>query len=1054
MVIFYFSVILAFFAGSVFAKPISQSEAHNIASNLVKNKKHLVKLKTKKARNLQAQKDALYYVFETGENGFAIIAGDDNFKPILGFSENGKFDYADMPPNFAWYLQNLEKELEYALQNEQMASSEIQMEWERYAANPYTIGTYLIKTTWSQESPYNNMCPVISGSAAVTGCVATSMSQIMNYHKWPLNISGNIPGYNTRDLGISVSAINRQNFSYDWANMANSYSGTTTTAQKNAVATIMHHAGAAVQMDYNTSASGGSGAYSTDIPKAMPLYFDYDKNIIFIARDGQYYRPEDYTAIGNGSWRPANDSILPSIWDDIMKIQIDSLLPIIYSGSGSGGHSFILDGYDNSGRFHFNWGWRGDYDGWFVSTVLNPGTNHNYSSDQDAIINIMPNLYGAGSSDLRIFGRNLRTQKSLVARGEVFTVNPTIYNIGTATSPRGKTLGIAIFNSEEQFRIIGIAELDSVMSFTRARELTNSSYLRGDFSLDVQSIVPADISPGNYVLKTVIKNEHNEWEILKTAKNYLNNTTIIVDEEIIPDDSNIRLCGDIEITQIESDSILQGKPLEVNIPIRNIGTNTFIGKISTELSNGLNSDIEKIDESLVTVPVGNTCKTVNLYSNSIVSNGGEYILSAMAENLSREKKLIEEYKQGSYNYKNQIPVYIKGLVHGNLIVNKSSAIAPDDYVFVDSLNAILYNIGQNSLTNLNLNFKHGIFASSKNIASTLLSGNSYSLKFAPILGLKTGTYKDTLIITGDNGIYLSYPLEFKIMPANEYYTGSFDITPLVFSKSYSNYDTEETKSTNFISAGNLTGLVANFGKGTAFELVSGLPSELPFNSSTIVSIKTKSGLALGIGIYIDTLFVTGNNGVSVKLPLEFEIVLGFYVPKLEINGNIAPVQENYNSVDSLKLILSNMGQRPFTSLNLNFKHRIFASNKYIAGTILPENSDSLKFAPVLGLKAGVYKDTLIITGNNGIHLSHPLEFEVAEVPSEVTPPNVNVVKWNSIIAEIPQNAKVWVYNIKGEPVAKSETLSNIRNFALPPGIYIVKIKGEKFNLSRKVIVTP
>jgi len=55
-----------------------------------------------------------------------------------------------------------------------------------------------------------------------------------------------------------------------------------------------------------------------------------------------------------------------------MKIQIDSLLPIIYSGSGSGGHSFILDGYDNSGRFHFNWGWRGDYDGWFVSTVLNP----------------------------------------------------------------------------------------------------------------------------------------------------------------------------------------------------------------------------------------------------------------------------------------------------------------------------------------------------------------------------------------------------------------------------------------------------------------------------------------------------------------------------------------------------------------------------------------------------------------------------------------------------------------------------------------------------------
>jgi len=74
-----------------------------------------------------------------------------------------------------------------------------------------------------------------------------------------------------------------------------------------------------------------------------------------------------------------------------------------------------------------------------------------------------------------------------------------------------------------------------------------------------------------------------------------------------------------------------------------------------------------------------------------------------------------------------------------------------------------------------------------------------------------------------------------------------------------------------------------------------------------------------------------------------------------------------------------------------------------------------------------------------------LEFEVALSM---------VVKWNSVIAEIPQSAKVWVYDIKGKPIAKSETLNNIQNFALPPGIYIVRIKGEKFNLSRKVIVMP
>jgi hypothetical protein len=1188
MIIFCFSVILAFFASSVFAKPVSQNEAHGIALNLTKDKKYSIKLKTKKSRHLQARfsneiasqdVDVLYYVFEIGENSFAIIAGDDIFKPVLGFSENGKFDYADMPPNFAWYLQNLERELEYALQNGQTASLETQIEWEKYAANPYIIGTNLIKTTWSQESPYNNMCP-ISGSA-VTGCVATAMSQIMKHHGWPLNISSNIPAYNTKNLGISVPTINRQNFSYDWANMANSYSGTTTTAQKNAVATIMYHAGASVQMDYNTS-SNGSGAYATDIPKAMSMYFDYDKNIRFITKNGNYYRPEDYTAIGSSSWTPANDSILPYIWDDIMKIQIDSLLPVIYSGNPqdkSSGHSFILDGYDNSGKFHFNWGWRGDYDGWFVSTVLNPST-HNYSYDQDATINIMPNLYGTGNSDLRIFGRNLRMQKSLVARGEIFTVNPTIYNIGTATSPRGKILGIAIFNSEEQFKIIGIAELDSVMSFTRARELTNSSYLRGDFSLEVQSVVPPDISPGSYILRAVIKNENNEWEILKTAKNYLNEATITVDEEILSDNSNIRLGGEIKLTSNENNNaILQDKPLEINVSVCNNGTNTFIGKISVEIGNVSNSDVEKIAENWVAIPVSNTCKTINLYSNSITSSGGEYILSAMAENLSSEKKLIEEYQLGSYiHYKNQIPVYIKGLVHGNLIVNNNSAIASNGYTFVDSLNLTLSNIGQNSLTSLELNFKQGIFASSKNIESIILPENSNSLKFAPVLDLEIGTYKDTLIITGDNGIYLLHPLEFKVVPTSEYYTGSFDITPLIFSKSYFNYGAEETKSTNFINAGNLAGLVANFGKGTAFELVSSLPSELSFNSSTEISIKTKSGLLPNV--YTDTLFITGNNGVSAKLPLEFEIakinvmpseqsdydlrlsrpttltnakgdtinnskifqdsalivkvgirnigtnnfsgkiviimenefgseiigeknvsipvseyyypfdfnnskinsiggnykisvlyttddkkyymvssaryvsfdcpnptnvfVVGLYMPKLEINGNIVSVFKDYNFVDSLDLTLSNIGQNTLTNLKLSFKQGIFASNKNIESIILPGNSNSLKFAPILGLGIGTYKDTLIITGDNNVYSLYPLEFEVT-LPT--------AIKWNSIIAEIPQNVNVRVYNIKGKLVAKSETIDNIRNLALPPGIYIVKIRGEKFNLSKKIIVT-
>lgn len=46
----------------------------------------------------------------------------------------------------------------------------------------------LLETEWSQEAPFNQLCSYNNGtsiSPALTGCVATAMSQIMYFHKWP-----------------------------------------------------------------------------------------------------------------------------------------------------------------------------------------------------------------------------------------------------------------------------------------------------------------------------------------------------------------------------------------------------------------------------------------------------------------------------------------------------------------------------------------------------------------------------------------------------------------------------------------------------------------------------------------------------------------------------------------------------------------------------------------------------------------------------------------------------------------------------------------------------
>ncbi|MBQ1436839.1 MAG: C10 family peptidase, partial [Ruminococcus sp.] len=68
----------------------------------------------------------------------------------------------------------------------------------------------LITTKWNQAEPYWDKCPLVTNEdgeqeQSYTGCVATSMAQIMNYHHWPAQNTQVIPsyqfGYGTGNMG-------------------------------------------------------------------------------------------------------------------------------------------------------------------------------------------------------------------------------------------------------------------------------------------------------------------------------------------------------------------------------------------------------------------------------------------------------------------------------------------------------------------------------------------------------------------------------------------------------------------------------------------------------------------------------------------------------------------------------------------------------------------------------------------------------------------------------------------------------------------------------------
>ena len=329
------------------------------------------------------QDTVYYYVFNVNEDtagGFVIVAGDDAVRPVLGYSTYGIYNENNLPPNFTCWMDNLKQEIAYAQTQNLPQSEDIRQEWEHYISGTSGIVRHaknivgpLLQTKWNQYAPYNNLCPTNDDKRCVTGCVATAMAQIMNYHRHPVRGRGQSTAYTTQTLKIDIPSVSFE-VDYDWANMLNSYSGNATALQQNAVATLMYHCGVSLFMDY----ADESGASSGNVPIALTTFFGYDKSIMLTSRsnfDNNY-------------------------WEDLLREQIDFGLPVYYAGSNScTGHAFVCDGYDNTGLFHFNWGWGGLYDGYFVTTSLNPGMDFNRG--QEIIINIkpdgMPNLFNSGS---------------------------------------------------------------------------------------------------------------------------------------------------------------------------------------------------------------------------------------------------------------------------------------------------------------------------------------------------------------------------------------------------------------------------------------------------------------------------------------------------------------------------------------------------------------------------------------------------------------------------------------------------------------------------------
>lgn len=359
--LFLFVALFAFSAA--FAAPISKDEAAVVCRNFLAQKAANGQIsntdfhyyKTEYWDNLP-----VYHIFRMDETGFVTIAASDHFEPVIGYS----FESDYLPNPASTFIMNAYARWIAECEKEDVSYKGVSEKWQQYLSDDFTaeptrnptVGP-LVTTKWSQETFYNTLCPWDSRGPdqhVVTGCVATAMAQIMNYHGHP---HSGLLGSSYTPAPYGRITIMFRDHTYNYNANPNRPTG-----YSNEMAKLLYHCGVAVQMGYTPT---GSGAHSVSAMDALVSHFKYDSAWLY--ERGNFNEIEE--------------------WRTILKTDLNKLRPLYYSANdGQGGHAFILDGYDEDGKFHINWGWGGSYDGYFVvvdnyqeDDEYNPGHNMGYT---------------------------------------------------------------------------------------------------------------------------------------------------------------------------------------------------------------------------------------------------------------------------------------------------------------------------------------------------------------------------------------------------------------------------------------------------------------------------------------------------------------------------------------------------------------------------------------------------------------------------------------------------------------------------------------------------
>ncbi|PKP43591.1 MAG: hypothetical protein CVT95_12070, partial [Bacteroidetes bacterium HGW-Bacteroidetes-12] len=364
-------IIFLFFYGYSFSQPANDEEIKTVALNFYYHLtgEKFLENEIIKQKNHLFEGVLTYSVIVFKNNDWVIISADKRADPILAFSE-GK-NYSDfIPPvvedwlmQYDYYVYNIKNNI--GVEDEGIDYLELWYDLlknnlEKYKQTKDVVVSPLLSTKWGQHQSntgndpyaYNYYAPAgTTCEHTVAGCPAVAAGQILKYWQYP-------------DCDI-----------FDWGKMPNTLDVSNPNYQiyKKEIANLLRNLGDKMQ-DYMGSTHTYYGCSKSGTNTVEAIHIPLKNNFFCTSA----------TIIDRNNYG-IND------WKDILCDELELNRPILYIGfSNSGGHAFVCDGYKKpliGKKFHFNFGWYGDGDGYYRCD--NP---QGYSNSQKAIINIYPTI--------------------------------------------------------------------------------------------------------------------------------------------------------------------------------------------------------------------------------------------------------------------------------------------------------------------------------------------------------------------------------------------------------------------------------------------------------------------------------------------------------------------------------------------------------------------------------------------------------------------------------------------------------------------------------------